>query len=78
MTGAAHSGGSCQVSFSYDRGSNWVAVQNWEGNCPRVAASEVGKFVNYYEPYQDYNFTIPADFPTGDYVIVAWYSDMHP
>jgi len=35
--GAGHSGGSCQVAFSYDSGETWVVVHSWEGNFPRVA-----------------------------------------
>ncbi len=70
--GAAHSGGSCQVGFSYDKGETWVAVQNWEGNCPRVATP--GEVTNVYDTNQNYTFTIPDDFPSGQRVIFAWYA----
>ena len=46
--GAGHSGGSCQVAFSYDKGETWVVVHNWEGNCPRVATP--GQVTNVYDP----------------------------
>ena len=69
-TGAAHSGGSCQVSFSYDQGETWVVVKYYEGNCPRV--QNPGALTNHYDLNQDYNFKIPADFPSGDRVIFAW------
>jgi hypothetical protein len=69
-TGAAHSGGSCQVSLSYDQGTSWVVVKSFEGNCPRVRVP--GALTNNYDLNQDYNFTIPTDFPSGDRVIFAW------
>lgn len=28
--GAAHSGGSCQAAFSYDKGETWAVVHSWE------------------------------------------------
>ncbi|KFY66252.1 hypothetical protein V496_02129 [Pseudogymnoascus sp. VKM F-4515 (FW-2607)] len=68
--GAAHSGGSCQVAFSYDEGATWVVVHSWEGNCPRVATP--GGVTNVYDSNQDYTFTIPGHFPTGHGVIFAW------
>ena len=68
--GAAHSGGSCQVAFSYDKGQTWVVVKNWEGNCPRVFSP--GKITNVYDANQNYTFTIPKDFPSGHQVIFAW------
>jgi hypothetical protein len=69
-TGAAHSGGSCQASFSYDQGETWVVVKYYEGNCPRV--QNPAALTNHYDLNQDYNFTIPANFPSGDRVIFAW------
>lgn len=71
-SGAVHSGGSCQVSFSYDRGLTWVVVQSFEGDCPRVRPGLKGTVTNSYDPDQDYDFKIPERFPSGDYVIVAW------
>ncbi|KAK3063714.1 hypothetical protein LTS18_013363 [Coniosporium uncinatum] len=72
IEGAAHSGGSCQISFSYDKGSSWVVVQNYEGDCPRVRSDRKGQVTNFYDVNQDYTFTVPADFPSGDRVLVAW------
>ncbi|KAK3065025.1 hypothetical protein LTS18_013210 [Coniosporium uncinatum] len=72
IEGAAHSGGSCQISFSYDKGRSWVVVQNYEGDCPRVRSDLKGQVTNFYDLNQDYTFTVPADFPSGDRVIVAW------
>lgn len=68
--GAAHSGGSCQISLSYDKGLTWVVVQSWQGNCPRV--SMPGTIDNHYDLNQNYTFNLPSSFPSGDRVIVAW------
>ncbi|PVH70820.1 lytic polysaccharide monooxygenase, partial [Cadophora sp. DSE1049] len=67
---SAHSGGSCQVALSYDKGKTWVVVQTWEGNCPR--AQTPGTVTNIYDVDQNYTFSIPEDFPTGHRVIFAW------
>jgi len=74
--GAVHGGGSCQVSFSYDEGSNWVVVQSWEGNCPRVRKGQEGQATNTYDVSQDYSFRVPENFPSSDKVIVSWYAHM--
>ena len=68
--GAAHSGGSCQVALLYDGGTSFHVVKSFEGNCPRVRTP--GALTNHYDRNQDYSFTIPADSPAGDRVILAW------
>ena len=70
--GAAHSGGSCQASFSYDNGETWIVVQSWEGNCVRVRKGQEGKLTNSYDIDQSYSFDIPAFLPGADTVIFAW------
>jgi hypothetical protein len=70
--GAAHSGGSCQISFSYDNGNSWVVVQSWEGNCVRVRKGYEGQLTNSYDIDQDYSFHIPESFPSADKVIIGW------
>lgn len=70
--GAAHSGGSCQISFSYDGGNTWIVIQSWEGNCVRVRRGQEGSITNDYDVNQDYTFVIPKDLPSADRVIVAW------
>lgn len=72
VEGAAHSGGSCQISFSYDKGKTWVVVQSFEGDCPRVRNDVKGTVTNFYDTNQDYTFKIPDSFPSADRVIVAW------
>ena len=70
---AGHSGGSCQVSLSYDQGRSFVVIQNYEGRCPRV--NTPGYITNDYPPdgNQNFDFMIPSIFPSGDNVIFAWY-----
>ncbi|CEJ90292.1 hypothetical protein VHEMI06085 [[Torrubiella] hemipterigena] len=57
VTGSAtHEGGSCQVSFSYDRGATWTVIQSWIGGCP-------------LKP--NWTYTLPTDLPIGD-ALFAW------
>lgn len=53
---ARHSGGSCQVSFSYDRGATWTVIQSWIGGCPLKST---------------WTYTLPTDLPVGD-ALFAW------
>ena len=32
---AAHSGGSCQASLSFDNGETWKVLHSYQGGCPR-------------------------------------------
>src|SRR3954470_12450253 len=70
--GAAHSGGSCQIAFSYDKGETWVVAQSYKGDCPRVRNDVKGQVTDYYDTNQDYTFKILELFPSGERVIVAW------
>ncbi|KAI1663550.1 Lytic polysaccharide monooxygenase [Pyrenophora tritici-repentis] len=70
--GAAHSGGSCQASFSYDNGETWVVVQSWEGNCLRVRKGQEGRLTNSYDIDQNYSFDIPDFLPGAETAIFAW------
>ena len=71
--GAAHSGGSCQISLSYDKGHKWAVIQSFEGDCPRVRPGLKGQRTNFYDINQDYRFVLPNTLPSGDQVIAAWY-----
>ncbi|KAI0013232.1 hypothetical protein F4779DRAFT_442555 [Xylariaceae sp. FL0662B] len=57
--GAAHNGGSCQLSLSYDKGNTFTVIKSYIGNCP---TSSGGTF----------DFKMPADAPEGDDVVFAW------
>jgi len=62
---AAHNGGSCQVSLSFDGGKSWKVIKSYIGNCVR---SQGG---NVFDANQTYDFTIPADAKAGD-ALWAW------
>ena len=59
-----HYGGSCQVGFSVDKGATFQVATSYEGNCPH---RNNGDGPNG----QNFNFTVPADIPTGN-VVFAW------
>jgi len=62
---AAHNGGSCQVSLSFDNGKTWKVIKSFIGNCVRSAGG------NVFDANQEYSFTIPADAKAGD-AVWAW------
>ena len=62
---AAHNGGSCQVSLSFDQGKTWKVIKSFIGNCVRSAGG------NVFDANQEYSFTIPADAKSGD-ALWAW------
>jgi hypothetical protein len=53
---ATHSGGSCQISLSYDTGKTFTVIDSIEGGCPLTS---------------NYSFIIPSDAPTGN-ALFAW------
>ncbi|KAI9820535.1 MAG: hypothetical protein M1832_003726 [Thelocarpon impressellum] len=59
-----HYGGSCQVGFSVDKGETFQVATSYEGNCPHRTAGGGPEG-------QNFDFTVPADMPTGD-VVFAW------
>ncbi|PGG97454.1 DNA-directed RNA polymerase [Blastomyces parvus] len=57
LTGSAtHSGGSCQLSLSYDNGASWKVIKSMMGGCPLVSS---------------YSFQIPSNAPSGE-ALFAW------
>ncbi|KAJ0124612.1 spore coat protein sp96 precursor [Diaporthe amygdali] len=56
--GAAHGGGSCQISLSTDGAKTFTVIQSIVGNCP---VNGEGNF----------DFTVPSDAPAGD-AVLAW------
>ncbi|KAI9764804.1 MAG: hypothetical protein M1840_008073 [Geoglossum simile] len=59
---ATHSGGSCQASLSYDKGSTFTVIKSWIGDCVRP------------QPSEDQTFTgqIPSNAPAASEVVFAW------
>jgi len=62
---AAHNGGSCQASISYDGGATFKVVKSFIGNCVRSLGG------NVFAPEQTYSFTVPADAQAGQ-AIFSW------
>jgi hypothetical protein len=60
--GAAHNGGSCQLSLSYDKGATWTVIYSKIGGCPT-------------DP--NMSFKLPADAPAGDKVLLGWSWNNH-
>jgi hypothetical protein len=54
--GAAHGGGSCQASLSYDGGATFTVIKSIIGGCPLSS---------------NYDFTIPSDAQAGE-AIFSW------
>lgn len=58
---AAHSGGSCQASLSFDNGETWKVLHSFIGDCPRGA--RLGS--NIAGKNQTFPFTVPAHTKAG-------------
>jgi len=74
---AVHSGGSCQVSITYDqpptKNSVWKVMKSFQGACPVEASGNLpevpgGPLSNTLPPL---SYTVPADLPAGK-ATVAW------
>ncbi|KAF8470611.1 hypothetical protein BDZ91DRAFT_543935 [Kalaharituber pfeilii] len=64
---AAHSGGSCQISLSYDNGKSFKVLHSYIGGCPRdtpLNSNIAGK-------NQTFTFDVPKEAKAGK-VIAAW------
>ena len=59
---AAHSGGSCQASLSFDNGETWKVLHSYIGGCPRGVA--LGS--NMAGNDQTFRFLVPQNTKTGD------------
>ncbi|RPB23905.1 hypothetical protein L211DRAFT_229428 [Terfezia boudieri ATCC MYA-4762] len=64
---AAHSGGSCQISLSYDNGKSFKVLKSYEGGCPR----DVPLNSNLAGPNQTFTFEIPKEAKSGT-AVAAW------
>lgn len=74
---AVHSGGSCQVSITYDQPPNknsvWKVMKSYEGGCPvnvngNLPNAPGGPLSNNLPPL---GYTVPTDIPAGK-ATVAW------
>lgn len=62
--GSTHSGGSCQVGFSVDKGKTWKVAASYHGACPKH--TEDGS-----PEAQTFDFKVPTGMPEGD-VLFMW------
>ncbi|KAJ4288385.1 hypothetical protein N0V90_011620 [Kalmusia sp. IMI 367209] len=63
--GGTHYGGSCSVGFSTDKGKTFKIATTWQGDCPHRDGT--------IDPStQSFDFTVPADIPSGERTIFAW------
>ena len=58
---AAHSGGSCQASLSFDNGITWKVLHSYHGGCPR----DVKLDSNIAGKDQVFFFRIPPETKAG-------------
>ncbi|OLY84481.1 hypothetical protein AYI68_g1359 [Smittium mucronatum] len=65
--GAAHGGGHCQFSLSYDNGNNFVVVHEELRHCFFNGPSNTNDAV-----VLKYDFVLPSSVPASDNVIFAW------
>jgi len=54
---AAHNGGSCQISLSYDQGKTFAVIHSMIGGCPLT---------------NEYEFMVPASTPAADKILLSW------
>lgn len=66
---AAHWGGSCQASISYDYGKTWQVLRSFMGGCPRGANEN--RLLKTGEVERKFTFEVPRDAPGGD-AVFAW------
>lgn len=64
---AAHSGGSCQASISFDDGETWKVLHSFQGGCPRGV--RLGS--NMADKNQTFPFMIPENTRAGN-ALFSW------
>ncbi|KAH7071678.1 hypothetical protein FB567DRAFT_208956 [Paraphoma chrysanthemicola] len=62
--GSTHSGGSCQVGFSTDKGATWKVAASYHGACPKHTDDGSPEA-------QTFDFKVPTGMPNGD-ALFAW------
>lgn len=59
--GGTHSGGSCQVGFSIDKGKTWKMAASYHGACPHATTDGSPEA-------QTFDFVVPKGIPAGDHL----------
>jgi hypothetical protein len=67
---AAHSGGSCQASLSFDNGTTWKVLHSFIGGCP--AGTKLNSNMVDPKASQVFEFNIPEGTKSGE-SLFAWY-----
>lgn len=69
--GGTHSGGSCQVGFSVDKGKTWKLAASYHGACPHETTDGSPEA-------QTFDFKVPTNMPEGDALFVwVWLNREH-
>lgn len=74
---AVHSGGSCQISITYDspprKNSNWRVLKSFEGACPIKAppGGNLDPSLGYQNPLPTLVYMVPKGMP-GGMATIAW------
>ncbi|USP80329.1 lytic polysaccharide monooxygenase [Curvularia clavata] len=69
--GGTHSGGSCQVGFSVDKGKTWKLAASYHGACPHATTDGSPEA-------QTFDFKVPTNMPEGDALFMwIWLNREH-
>lgn len=75
MGTAVHTGGSCQVSITYDsppnKNSNWRVIQSYEGGCPVKHEGNLPESLGPNHKLPPLVYTVPKGMPSGA-ATIAW------
>ena len=72
---AVHSGGSCQISITYDsppnKDSNWRVIKSFEGGCPVKHTGNLDESLGVYNKLPPLEYTVPQGLHSGA-ATIAW------
>ncbi|RPB20331.1 hypothetical protein L211DRAFT_749306, partial [Terfezia boudieri ATCC MYA-4762] len=72
---AVHSGGSCQISITYDspptKNSNWRVIKSFEGGCPVKHDGNLSEGLGVDNKLPPLVYTVPKGMPGGA-ATIAW------
>ncbi|KAF8417319.1 hypothetical protein EV426DRAFT_721263 [Tirmania nivea] len=75
MGTAVHSGGSCQISITYDsppnKNSNWRVIKSFEGGCPLNHNGNLDASLGANHKLPPLDYTMPKGMPSGA-ATIAW------
>jgi len=75
MGTAIHSGGSCQISITYDsppnKNSDWRVIKSFEGGCPLKQVGNLPESLGIDHRLPPLEYTVPQGIPSGA-ATIAW------